>query len=153
MKKVLSLILLTLTLLGSLLSCGNTPWKGNRPGDQPGTAWRSEDGTIVFTASGNYGADGTIMVNSESGALTVDVHFSFGPATYIYVFRKPEDGENTPFSIETDPNGNPIASDYLRLESWRGDFTEKDRFTATVEKSTYFTEGQKINFFRIDDSY
>ena len=35
-----------------------------------------------------------------------------------------------------------------RYELWVGDFIQEDKFTVTVEKTTYFEVGQKITFYR-----
>jgi hypothetical protein len=43
-----------------------------------------------------------------------------------------------------------ISSDEI-YEVWYGDFLFSDRFTATVEKTTYFEAGQKIKFYRVDE--
>ncbi len=110
------------------------PALNDYPTDQPGSKWASEDGKISFKIEGvaNVGY-GTMLL--EDGSL-IDIQFYASSGTGKEIF----------ISIPVD-NGEAVKD----IEIWRGDFKHKDRFTATVKKTTYFEVGQKITFYRVDE--
>ena len=109
-------------------------YEGKRPIDQLGRSWISEDGSIILNTDENQETTGSMTIDG------VEIPFLFvdGQGEVIYID-----------SIE--------AKDRLGLypeetyEKWIGDFIWKDKFTVTVEKTTYFEVGQKITFYRVDD--
>ena len=109
-------------------------YKGNRPCDQPGTEWVSEDGSIKIHVDENQQATGSMNINGTEIPFILEL----GSGKMMWID-----------SIE--------AKDRLGLypeetyEKWIGDFIWEDKFTVTVEKTTYFEVGQKITFYRVDD--
>ena len=110
-------------------------YKGNRPCDQPGTEWVSEDGSIEIYVDENQYATGSMNIKGT------EIPFIFsgeirGERIHIY-------------AIEA--KGREGLYPEERYETCRGNFKRKDKFTATVEKTTYFKVGQNITFYRVDD--
>ena len=130
MKKVLYFTIIVVIVM--LCGCQYKEYFGNRPCDQPETKWVSEDGTIVFSVGENSLSTGTIQV----GDTEIDVFISIGPATQIQVYPLESVDGNT-------VNGFPF-------ETWHGDFKHDNRFTATIEETTYFEVGERIVFHRVD---
>lgn len=108
------------------------PWVGNRPCDQPGSTWRSEDGSISFTVEENGTGDGIGVMNIDD--QEIDIIFGRGVTTDIYIYYADSRIGNT----LTEPN----------FEYWVGDFRKSDAFTITVMNTTYYSEGQTIAFYR-----
>ena len=109
-------------------------YEGKRPSDQPGTEWISEDESIVVHVDKN---------NQSTGSMTIDgveIPFLFvdGQGEVIYIY-----------SIDARNRDGLYPED--KYETWMGSFNRKDKFTVTVEKTTYFEVGQKITFYRVDD--
>lgn len=107
-------------------------YEGNRPVDQPGSVWVSDDEQIKIYIDEELYGHGTILLENE----TVEFIFSVGPSVEIELF--------TSESIE----GNMLYFDGL-IEKWIGDFSRKDSFEVTVLETTYFTEGQTIGFYKV----
>lgn len=110
-------------------------YEGKRPSDQPGTEWISEDGSIKFYVDENLYATGSMNIKDT------EIPFIFsgeirGERIHIY-------------AIEA--KGREGLYPEERYETWRGNFKRKDKFTVTVEETTYFKVGQKITFYRVDD--
>lgn len=140
MKRLLC-FMTTLTIV--ILSLSGCWWYksyiGKRPCDQPNTKWISEDEQIYFWTDEHNYVSGKMLIGDE----TIDIHVRIGPATDIYISRldsvKPsEEGSNGPVSE-------------VSLEHWIGNFNQKDQFTATVKRTTYFHADDKISFYRVDD--
>ena len=109
-------------------------YEGKRPSDQPGTEWISEDESIVIHVDKNNQSTGSMIIGgTEIPFLFVD---SQGEVIYIY-------------SIDARSRDGLYPED--RYEIWMGSFNRKDKFTVTVEETTYFKVGQKITFYRVDD--
>ena len=128
MKKGLSLVV-CICLILTLTGCIYKRFLGNRPWDQPNTTWVSEDNSIVFYIDSNWTGYGTLHHNGE----IVEFCYSEGPSVEIWLYTTDADGKVTD------------------LEYWYGDFKRNDRFTATVEESTFFKKGDKITFYRVDN--
>ena len=110
-------------------------YEGKRPSEQPGTDWISEDGSIKFYVDENLYATGSMNIKDT------EIPFIFsgeirGERIHIY-------------AIEA--KGREGWYPEERYETWRGNFKRKDKFTVTVEKTTYFEVGEKITFYRVDD--
>ena len=131
MKKIIAIVLsiyISITLSGCHLLYKS--WTGKRPCDQPDTSWISEDGSIYFHVGENI--IGTMQVDGEN----IDVYISMGLGATIRIY---------PLSSL---QGNAVKGECF--EEWIGKF-KKDEFTAKVLESTYFEEGQKIKFYRVDE--
>ena len=136
MKRKLSLIGLVLLLMFLFTACmtpAKTRWKLVR---QPDTRWESEDGTITFYVDENCVATGTILINGEE----VEICLLEGPLRSV---------ELDVFPIDIVETG--ITSSEDRYEHWLCSYKSEKRFVATVKNTTYFEEGQKITFHRVDD--
>ena len=107
-------------------------YEGNRPVDQPGSVWASDDEQIKIHIDEELYGHGTILLENE----TVEFIFSVGPSVEIELFAS----EYT--------EGNMLYFDGL-IEKWIGDFSQKDFFEVTVLETTYFTEGQTIGFYKV----
>ena len=110
-------------------------YEGKRPSDQPDTEWISEDGSIKFYVDENQHATGSMNIKGT------EIPFIFsgeigGERIWVYAIEA------------KDRLGLYPEEEY---ETWRGNFKRKDKFTVTVEKTTYFEVGQKITFYRVDD--
>lgn len=146
MKKILCLSLSFIILL-SVCGCAYDFQENkhrllnNRPIAQPNTMWVSTDGRIKFVVEEKYTSQDewymccTGEMLFDDGVDYVEVVFGSGPD--IRIVPKENRDEN-----------QILSSDYL--EYWIGDFEYPDRFTATVKRSTYFNEGDEIEFYRID---
>ena len=116
--------------------------RNNKPCAQPNTSWISADGNLYFTVEKKYTSEGDVYISCP-GVIIVDgisdsVNFVFGAGPEIDIFPLEHCVEN-----------RITTSKYL--EHWIGDFEHPDRFTAKVKTSTYFNEGDKIEFYRIDE--
>ena len=110
-------------------------YKGNRPCDQPGTEWVSEDGSIEIYVDENQYATGSMNIKGTE---------------IPFIFSGEIRGEIIDiYAIEA--KGREGLYPEERYETWRGNFKRKDKFTVTVEKTTYFEVGEKITFYRVDD--
>lgn len=134
MKKFFLFVTSIVIITSMLTSCVFLKyWIGKRPCDQPNTNWATEDGTISFSIDENGNGTGKIVIDGE----TIDIDIGFGPATQIYI------------SPLENVDGDHVYG--YSIEYWTGDSYRSDRFTATVEKTTYFEVGEKLTFYRIDD--
>lgn len=106
-------------------------YKGNRPIDQPNKKWVSEDGSIKLSTDENQRTTGSMIINGKE----IEILFLDGEGKNIHIFP-----------IET-----KVRDINDRYELWVGDFISEDKFTVTVEKTTYFEVGQKITFYRVED--
>lgn len=107
---------------------------GRRPVDQPCTTWVSEDQTITIYVDENQHGSGTITQGNDT------IHFILtnGPSIEIELYP-----------LEA-LDGILIRSE-LRYEEWSGDFIRDDHFIATVQETTFFTVGDEIAFYRVND--
>lgn len=139
MKKILCFIT-AFTIISIMISgCGLKLFAKNHPTTQPNTKWISEDGKISFCVDENGKATGKLIIDEK----TIDIYVSMGSDdTYIRIVHLE--------SVIRHP-------DYLELtevpfEFWVGHFYNKDFFTATVKRTTYFNVGDEITFYRVDDN-
>ncbi|CDM67737.1 putative membrane protein [Clostridium bornimense] len=109
-------------------------YKGNRPCDQPSTEWVSEDGSIKIHVDENQQATGSMNIKGTE----IPFIFENGPGERVWIY-----------SIEA--KGRLGLYPEEEYETWMGNFNREDKFTVTVEKTTYFEVGQKITFYRVDD--
>ena len=130
MKKiVILLVILSILLTGCYKS-----WLGKRPCDQLNSKWISEDQTMYFEMNEPGIGTGYVLHNGEK----VEVIFVFGISTVLELYM-------------------PEAIDRLglypeeRYEVWSGSFDQADSFSATVKQTTFFTVGQELKFYRIDE--
>lgn len=98
-------------------------------GKQPFTTWISEDGTIEINVE-TYG-DLTVTIKLE------DETIQFNDATFV--------GYNHTIVMGEGDEQNKIL-----VEWWSCKFKTKNKFVATIDKSTYFQEGQKIVFNKVE---
>jgi hypothetical protein len=130
MKKIV-IWLITFSIL--LTGCYKS-WLGKRPCDQPNSKWMSEDQSTYFEMDESGNGTGYLLLNGE----TVEFLFMCDIATKIMLYA-------------------PEAIDRLGLypeetyEIWSGSFDQADSFTATVKQTTFFSVGQELKFYRIDD--
>ena len=134
LKLILSLLLI-ITMLSGCRGLKYQLWDGNYPNDQPNTKWISEDGSIWFNGVSGYGK---MTVNGEIFDISVEI----GLFADISISKLDE------YEYERD-------YDYLScdtIEEWEGVFWWQDSFVATVEKTQYYEEGEKIRFYRVEDA-
>ena len=138
--KVVLVIFFTILILGFILCFlmfSRVRWyHGKRPIDQPGSTWISEDSTITLIVSNEYLGPDYLIIKVEDEMVTFE--FTIGPSTQLIAYP-----------IDAAEDGG-ISSDEI-YEVWDGNYIFSDRFTATVEKTTYFEVGQKIKFYRVDE--
>lgn len=136
MKKKPRVICLVLLMMLSLTACmtpTKTKWKLVR---QPNTKWVSEDGTITFYVDENCVATGTMLIDGEE----IEILLREGPLRSVELGVYPIDY----FERED-------RSPEDKYEHWLCAYKSAKRFIATVKTTTYFEEGQKITFHRVDD--
>ena len=134
MKKIIAIVLsicISITLSGCHLLYKS--WTGKRPCDQPNTSWVSEDGSIYFHVDKEQQATGEMIVNKER----IQFVFVNGPGIEMRIY-------------DIKSNEFEIRQAKYQYEHWIGKF-KKDEFTAKVLETTYFEEGQKIKFYRVDE--
>ena len=130
MKKIV-ILLVALSIL--LTGCYKS-WLGKRPCDQPNSKWMSEDQSMYFEMDESGIGTGYLLLNGE----TVEFLFMCDIATKIMLYA-------------------PEAIDRLGLypeetyEIWSGSFDQADSFSATVKQTTFFTVGQELKFYRMDE--
>ena len=113
-------------------------YHGKRPVDQPGSVWVSEDSNItIIVGSDDVFRDSYAIVKNGDETITFLCAFS-GITTELEL-------------CSTDAREDGLTSTDEIYERWYGEVIFSDRFTATVEKTTYFEEGQKIKFYRVDE--
>ena len=113
-------------------------YDGQRPVDQPGSVWVSEDSNItIVVGSDDVFRDSYAIVKNGDETMT-----------FLCAFN----GITTELELcSTDAREDNIISTDEIYENWSAKVIFSDRFTATVEKTTYFEEGQKIKFYRVDE--
>lgn len=123
-----------LAIVLTCTGCFYKNWIGKRPCDQPGTKWVSEDNRIQFSVDENQLAVGIMKIDKNE----IEILFTNGPSIEVDIYSRAAIGRLDYYPEE-------------HYEYWIGDFKNKDQFTATVKKTTYFEIGQKITFYRVDD--
>lgn len=137
-KKILITLSLILIVFITFFSINYKAYFGKRPCDQPGTTWKSDDGNITFSIDELGAGKGWININDESIAIAV----SIGPATGLDIY--PLSG------VVQDEESRRILGD-ICLEHWLGTFKKDSEFIAEVKESTYYSMGDKIHFYRVDN--
>ena len=149
MRKRLMILSYILVVILLFSACDNPITYHRKPSGQPDSKWRSEDGSVVFTIGGYTeletvvvgngrvvpaivysGEPGTIF--TEDGPINIFVHFSAGTSISV--------------TSEVDDSGNDHC-----YEVWNCSYKSKKHFIATVQETTFFEVGQKIEFYRIDE--
>lgn len=130
MKKFF-VLLVALSIL--FAGCEYKAWFGKRPCDQPNSKWESEDQSIYFEMD-EYGlGTGYLLSNGEKVEFLIQyVH------ARIEIYASEAIDRMGVYSKET-------------YEIWWGSFDQADSFTATVKQTTFFSVGQELKFYRIDD--
>ena len=95
------------------------------PLDYEDSMWISEDGKISFVSNGSTGKG---ELKTSDGVLSFEISNSLDGGLYLY----PPEEINEAFEI------------------WWWQYYGDNKFTATVEKSSYFPVGTVITFYRID---
>ena len=103
---------------------------------QPGTEWKSENGEISFFVEEKFCAKGTIVVDNESVGICI-----------IPVGSYSERGM-TIFDIGVLEDNVIDESD--KYEICSVSYKSKNEFVITIQRTTFFEEGQTITFHRID---
>ena len=106
------------------------------PDEQLGSIWISEDSTMRLIISDKDLGSNYLEAKVGDETLIFECHFGMSSSFILCSMDASEDGI--------------ISSEEIH-ETWSGDFVFWDRFTATVEKTMHFEEGQKIKFYRIDE--
>ena len=139
MIKVITIIAMVFVLLLVIVIgfvAVNKHWRMTRClNSQPNTTWISEDKTIVFSVDPNTKITGTINLDEKCYDFYL-VDF-MGADIIIYPTS----------AIEKE---GPI-DDNEKYEYWSCSYKSKKKFVATVKKTTFFEEGQKITFYRVDE--
>ena len=115
-------------LLGSIYKT----YIGREPTWQPYTTWVSEDGNITIKIDSGGEGSGTIVADED----TIPFYYAAaGPTLYLY---------------KSEAADSPAIYQEWQYECWVGSFRYYDRFTVTVEETTFFEVGDKITFYRVD---
>ena len=127
-KTVILLVALSILLTGCYKS-----WFGKRPCDQPNSKWMSDDQSMYFEMDEIGLGTGYLSRNGEK------VEFLFRCAqSRIEIYAPEAIGRLGLYPEET-------------YEIWWGSFDQADSFTATVKQTTFFTVGQELKFYRMDE--
>ncbi len=118
-----SLIILVLVLL---FSYARYVLIYKSPLDYEDSMWISEDGKISFVSNGSTGKG---ELKTSDGVLSFEITNSLDGGLYLY---PPEETVNEAFEI------------------WWWQYYGDNKFTATVENSSYFPVGTVITFYRLD---
>jgi hypothetical protein len=118
------------------LLCSRYPVFHKIPDDQPGSVWVSEDSTMTLMISDEDLGTNYLTAKVGNETLTFACRFGMSSSFHLCSIDVAEDNLISPNEI---------------YENWSAKVIFSDRFTATVEKTTYFEEGQKIKFYRVDE--
>ena len=127
------IIAFSLLLAFVFSGCGYKRWAGNRPVDQPGTTWISEDLSMHIQIDENQQGKIYIQVDEE------EYEFLFTCAAVDIEIYKLEAKDRPGLYAEELP------------EIWESDFLTDSQFTATVKKTTFFNVGDTITFYRTNN--
>lgn len=130
MKKVFTGILL-ISLLLFFVSCDIQ--NKNNPRNQSMTKWEAENITIYIVDANNG------FIEFEYDGNICALYFGF--ALYNRITAYPQDNYYLP--------ENAVVSEE---EVWKLKHMKKDSFTAEVESTTYFEEGQELKFKKVADN-
>lgn len=134
MRKVYKCAIFILVLPILLSGCLMNPREHDRkPLNFPGTTWKTTDGSIKFEVDSEGGCFGSICDNGEIYPVAIVFGVELNRTVYVFNLEDYKDNELT------------------QLELWRGYFKSDDRFEVIVEETTYFEEGQKFIFCRVEE--
>ncbi len=102
------------------------------PSMQRNTEWVSEDGLIRFSVPQDGLATG--VLHTEEGDVNVIVGFDVCELLIAVA-------ENS---------FNDALLDAKILENWNGNHFRKNKFTVTIEETTFFKKGDKIKFYKVE---
>lgn len=133
MRKINCIFIAFILLQILLTACENPINTMRRPTSQAGSVWTSDDGLVRFeTGQDSYSAKGSMIINGQ----TMEIYLSFDHGTGLEIH--PVEVMDAPYiSYET------------RFEIWVCSFKSMEKFTATVEETTYFEKGQTFTFHRV----
>lgn len=135
MKKMVLLLIFVFYISLICCACQNPILYQRKPCYQKSSKWASEDGSIVFTVDDvNAYATGKMVIedNEIDFFLTTDM----GLGMYLYSINV----LNT--MIETPEE---------EYEYWHCSYKSKNKFVATVKKTTFFDIGDTIEFNKVTD--
>ena len=132
MKKI-CMIMVAFVLTTSLIACKYKEYYGRTPCDQPDTIWISEDGSISIQVNSYQQATGTLWVDNQKITF---IFTNAGPKIELYMLEAKDRLGKYPEE---------------RYEYWLGKYKRDDQFTAIVMETTFFTEGDRIVFYRVDN--
>ena len=133
MKKLCILCVLYLVL--SILSgCTSFYLRNRHPSDQPGTTWRTEDGSVVFSVK-EYDPSGYGYIQTEEGK--VDIVISMGMTTSMILISYAEDHANL-------EELQPLPT----FARWDTESVRADTFVVKVIETVYFEPGQILTFHK-----
>ena len=133
MKK-LRVLCIGILLLGMLFGCTSFYLRNRHPSDQPGTTWRTEDGSVVFSVKEN-GPSGYGYIQTEEGK--VDIVISMGMTTSMILISYAEDYANL-------EELQPLPT----FARWDTESVREDRFVVKVIETVYFEPGQLLTFHK-----
>lgn len=152
MQKKVKIICLILVLIISLSGCMNPIIEERKPSNQITSMWESEDGSIQFHVARGYEKTEEDTIDerrTEIRGFVIEI-----PGTMVIngeiiefcaVFGSPDT------TMELYPMEYVDTFSFVGADSYgelQCKFKSKRHFVATVEKSTYLEEGQKIHFYR-----
>ena len=136
MKKV-RVLCVGLLLLGMLSGCTSFLLRNRHPSDQPGTTWRTEDGTVVFSVK-EYDPSGYGYIQTEEGK--VDIVISMGMTTSMILISYADEHANT-------GENQPIPT----FARWTTESVRKNTFVVRVNETVYFEPGQLLTFHKVPE--
>ena len=110
-------------------------YKLNNPFVNRQTAWESDDGKITFYVPEEGGGIGTMQIGDKSIDIIVGYTIC---GTEVSIW-----------DASARDNGFPQN---LHYETLHGIHYGKKKFVAKVDETTFFKKGQKITFYRVDNS-
>ena len=106
--------------------------------NQTGT-WMSEDGKITIS---NIGAQADVTIHLENETIEGIIEMQDQPLAVYYK------EEYDAYYLAKD-SSNILENELEPFEIWDDSIIENDSFYMTVQKTTYFEEGQKIYFHKV----
>ena len=126
-------IIFILALVGALTLSGCSI---HMPSKQPNTKWISDDSKIEFSVDDTNIPIGVLHNGDENIEICLAMSRGMGNTIEVYLADDLEDG---------------AFEEGKRLETWTAKFKKASKFEVTVVESTYYTVGDTIVFFRIDE--
>ena len=129
------LFVICICMICVLTGCVYKAFYGNRPSDQPETTWSSADGSIIMYIDSEGIGHGTLYIENE----IVEFLYANGPGPELYLY------------LPTAVDDTGVWHYEYMLEEWYGIYRSDNHFKAIVKNTTFFEEGQKILFYRVDN--